>query len=492
MAEVYRNLIGGEWAPSKSGRTTPNINPADARVSLGDVPLSTQGEARAAVAAAHGAYRAWRAVPAPKRADVIYRVVRLLEERKELIARLLTQEEGKIYRESLGEVQKAINAVEFQAGEGRRLSGVARESELVKNAAFTRREPLGVVGLITPWNFPVAILAWKIAPALVAGNTVVLKPSELTPATAVEVVRCFVDAGLPPGVLNLVHGLGEEVGAAIVDAPEVRAVSFTGSDAVGRHIYRRCADRGVRAQCEMGGKNPIIVLADADVELAATATVQGAFGSTGQRCTATSRAIVHAAVADAFVAAVVRQMDRIVAGDPFDPATSMGPSVSAEQLERVLRYMEVGRGEATLVRGGGRLTEGALAHGYFPAPTLFDHVEPTARIAQEEIFGPVLSVLRVPSFDAAIEVANGVAYGLSSSLYTNDYARVFEYVDRIETGICHVNSPTMGGEAHLPFGGMKQTGIGGREMNEAAYEFFTELKTVYFDYTGVRRESNVY
>ena len=492
MGATWLNLIGGAWVPARSGRTLQNRNPADTDEVLGEAALSGPEDIRDAVDAARAAFPAWRRVPAPKRAEVVARACVLMAERRADIATWLSREEGKVHRESLGEVQKTLNTLEFQAGEGRRLSGVSRECELPQNYAFTRREPLGVVGLVTPWNFPVAIPAWKIAPALVAGNTVVLKPSELTPATACEVVRCFVDAGAPAGVVNLVHGLGADVGAALVSAPEVRAISFTGSTGVGQHIYREGAARGIRVQCEMGGKNPIIVLEDADLELAATATVQGAFGSTGQRCTATSRAIVQERVADAFVEKVLRQAAALRPGGPFEPESGMGPIVSEPQLEKVLHYISVGREEATLRCGGGRLTEGALARGLFVAPTLFDHVRRDHRIATEEIFGPVLSVLRVADFDEAIDVANGVPYGLSSSLYTNDYRRVFDYAERIETGICHVNSPTMGGEAHLPFGGMKQTGIGGREMNEEALEFFTELKTVYFDYTGARRSSNVY
>jgi aldehyde dehydrogenase (NAD+) len=456
------------------------------------VPCSSREEALSAVAAAQAAFSSWRKVPSPKRGDIVLRAWKIMEERKERIGRKLATEEGKILGEALGEVQKTLNVLEYLGGEGRRLSGVSRASELPSNYAYTRREPLGVVGLITPWNFPVAIPAWKIAPALVAGNTIVLKPSELTPETAIEVVQCFLDAGVPPGVLNLVHGMGEEVGAAIVEAPAVRAISFTGSTEVGKHIYAQGAARGIRVQCEMGGKNPIIVLEDADIEMAAAATVAGAFGSTGQRCTATSRAIVHNSIADVFVASVRRRMKDIVPGDPLVPETTMGPSVDSEQFERVCGYLEVGKGEATLLEGGHVLKDGALSDGYFVAPTLFDHVDRNARIAQEEIFGPVLSVIRVENFEEAIDVANDVAYGLSSSLYTNNYAQVFKYVEEIETGICHVNSPTMGGEAHMPFGGLKDTGIGGREVNEEALEFYTEIKTVYFDYTGASRTSNIY
>jgi len=492
MTRVYRNFIGGEWVESASGRTTPNLNPSNETEILGLVPLSTREEALEAIAAAKEAFKTWRKVPAPKRGDIVAKAARLIGERCDAIAESLTREEGKILKESKGEVQKAVNVVEYLAGEGRRLSGVSRESELPKNYAFTRREPLGVCGLITPWNFPVAIPAWKIAPAIVTGNTVVLKASEYTPETAEHVVQAFIDAGVPPGVVNLVHGLGDEAGSAIVESPDVAALSFTGSTRIGLQIYARGAARGVPVQCEMGGKNPIIVLEDGDVEMAAAAAVMGGFGSTGQRCTATSRAIVHNSIADQFVAAVKALIPTMIAGDPMIAATTLGPLVNSTQLERVLGYLEVGRSEADLVAGGHRLTDGDLANGYFVAPTLFDNVSPDHRIAKEEIFGPVISVLRVSSFEEAIAVANNVDYGLSSSIYTNNYARIFEYAEEIETGICHVNSPTIGGEAHLPFGGMKQTGIGGREMNEEAIEFYTELKTVYFDYTGAGRTSSVY
>ncbi|HIA03449.1 MAG TPA: aldehyde dehydrogenase family protein, partial [Myxococcales bacterium] len=431
---TYRNYIGGEWVESQSDRSIPNINPANLTQSWGDVPLSTEGEMKAAIASAHEAFKTWRRVPAPKRAQIVFDAWRIMGERKEKIGRLLTQEEGKILPESLGEVQKTLNILEYQAGEGRRLSGYSRESEMPRNYAYTRREPLGVVALITPWNFPVAIPAWKIAPAIIAGNTVVLKPSELTPATAEEVVKCFVDAGAPRGVINLVHGLGSEVGEVLINAPEVQAVSFTGSNAVGHHIYASAAKRGVRVQCEMGGKNPIIVLEDANLPLAIAATAKGAFGSTGQRCTATSRAIVQESIADRFVEGVLEQLHQITAGDPMDEGTSMGPSVSEAQLTKVLEYMEIGKGEAELKAGGYRLTEGDQANGLFPAPTLFDHVSPDARIATEEIFGPVLSVIRVKNFDEAMEVANNVEFGLSSSLYTNDYAKVMRYAEEAETG----------------------------------------------------------
>lgn len=491
---LHHNLIGGRWVPARSGRTLPNADPADTREVLGTLPASDGGDVQDAIAAAQAAFPAWRSTPAPRRADVLFRAVRIFERRRDELARALTREEGKILRESQGEVQKTINVLEFMAGEGRRMGGLTRQSELPNTFCYTRRDPLGVVGLVTPWNFPIAVPTWKIGPALVAGNTVVFKPSELTPWTSQLICEIFEEAGLPPGVLNLVHGTGPDAGQPLVDHPAIRAVSFTGSNPVGTAIARSCAARGAAAQCEMGGKNPIIVLADADLDLAAEGAAQGAFGSTGQRCTATSRAVVHASVADAFVEKVAAKLRAIRVGNGMDPASTIGPAVEKKQHRKVLSYVGIGREDgATLVAGGRDLrTEAGLEHGWFLEPALFDHVTPSMRIAQEEIFGPVLAVLRVATVEEAFEVANGVRYGLSSSIYTQDVARVFEYADRIETGILHVNSPTMGGEAHLPFGGVKDTGIGGREMNEEAIAFFSELKAVYVDYTGRRRDTNIY
>ncbi|MBI3272353.1 MAG: aldehyde dehydrogenase family protein [Planctomycetes bacterium] len=491
--ETYTNFIDGQWVPSQSGRFTDNVNPADTREKLGRVPLSTTAEARSAVEAAVRAFPKWRDTPAPVRGAIVAKAARLLEERKEEVARALTLEEGKLLREARGEVQKAVNIVEFLAGESRRLSGETVPSELPSNFAYTVKQPLGVVSLITPWNFPVCIPAWKIAPALVGGNTCLFKPATLTPWTATLLVRIFQDAGLPPGVLNLVIGSGGEVGEEFTTHPAVKAISFTGSNDVGTALYRNGARAMKKVQCEMGGKNPIVILADADLPLAVEATAQGAFGSTGQRCTATARAVVEAAVADRFVELLLERTKRFKVGNGMDPSVDMGPSVDEGQHKTVLSYIDIAKRDgAKLVLGGTRLSDGDLAHGFFTAPTIFDHVERSMRIAREEVFGPVLSVLRVKDFDEAVEVANDVPYGLTSSIYTNDAAKTFKFIDRIETGITHVNSPTMGGEAQLPFGGMKATGVGSREMGRVAMDFFTELKTVYVDYTGRKREGNLY
>jgi aldehyde dehydrogenase (NAD+) len=490
--KTYRNFVGGEWIGSESARSVPNVNPADTREVLGHVPLSTPEEARAAVAAAQAAFAGWRDTPAPVRGRILFQVQRLMDQEKEELARLLTREEGKTVKESMGEIQRTINILEYTAGEGRRLGGRTVPSELAHNFCYTLRQPLGVVVCVTPWNFPIAIPVWKIAPALLAGNTVVFKPATLTPETATAVVSIFERAGVPKGVLNMVLGSGGTVGNALVDHEHVRAVSFTGSNEVGAEIYGRVARRMIRLQAEMGGKNPVIVLADADLDLAVESTAQGAFGSTGQRCTATSRVVVDEVVADRFVEALVARAARVRVGNGLDAGADMGPAVDASQLETDLKYIDIGREEGTLVCGGRPLKDALLAHGHFVAPTVFDHVRPNARVAQEEIFGPVVSVIRVKGFEEAMAAANGVQFGLSSSIFTGDPAKLFRFVDHIETGIVHVNSGTPGGEAQMPFGGMKGTGLGPREQGETALEFFTEVKSVYIDYTGQARKGSLY
>jgi aldehyde dehydrogenase (NAD+) len=493
MSERYRNFIGGRWVASASSQSVPNLNPADTRDVLGEVPLSTADEANAAVAAAKAAFPAWRDTPAPVRGSLLFKVWALMDKEKEDLARLLTREEGKTVKESLGEIQRTINILEYVAAEGRRLGGQTLPSELPRNFCYTIRQPLGVVACITPWNFPVAIPIWKIAPALVSGNSVVFKPATLTPATASAVVSLFERAGLPGGVLNLVLGSGGSVGNALLAHEDVRAVSFTGSNEVGGEIYGRGAARMIRVQCEMGGKNPVVVMADADLELAVEATAQGAFGSTGQRCTATSRVVVEAEIADAFVERLAARAARVRVGNGAESGIDMGPAVDAAQLETDLRYVALGEREgARLVCGGKKPAGDGFGHGFFVEPTIFDHVTTSMRIAQEEIFGPVVSVIRVKSFEEALEAANAVRFGLAASIFTSDTTRVFRFVDGIEAGIVHVNSGTPGGEAQLPFGGTKATGVGPREQGVTAVEFFTELKSVYVDYTGTTRKTSVY
>ncbi len=491
--DTYRNFINGKWVDSASTRTASNINPANTDDVLGTVRQATRDEARAAVEAAANAFRGWRATPAPTRGRIVAQAARLLEENKEELAQILTREEGKTIAESRGELQRSINVAEFCAGEARRLNGETIPSELPLNFAYTIKQPIGVVACVTPWNFPVAIPVWKIAPALVAGNTVVFKPASITPATAVRITEIFEAAGIPPGVLNLVLGSGSEAGDEIVNHPAVKAISFTGSNDVGIRLYEQASRRGAKVQCEMGGKNPVVVLEDADMDLAVESTAQGAFGSSGQRCTATSRAVVVNEVADEFVSRMAKRAESMRLGPGADAQTEMGPSVDENQFKTVLSYVSVGREDgATLLCGGSRAEGAGLDKGYFVRPAVFDHVTPDMRIAREEIFGPVLSVLRVKDFDHAMEVANDCEYGLSSSIFTNDAARIFRFVDEIETGMTHVNSPTTGGEAHVPFGGIKGTGIGDREQGSTALDFYTDLKVVYVDYTGRKREGNLY
>ncbi|HJR61516.1 MAG TPA: aldehyde dehydrogenase family protein [Vicinamibacterales bacterium] len=490
---TLKNFIGGQWTDSQSGRRVPDLNPADTSEVLAEAPSSTAAEAAAACDAAARAFEGWRRTPAPVRGQILYRVQRMMEDRRQPLAEALTREEGKTLGESRGEVQRAINVIEFFAGEARRITGDTIPSELPNNFCYTVKQPVGPVAVITPWNFPVAIPVWKIAPALVSGNTVVFKPASLTPLTAALIVEIFEACGLPPGVLNLIYGGGREVGDTIVRHPAIQAVSFTGSNDVGVGLYSAAAARGIKCQCEMGGKNPIVILADADLELAVESTIQGAFGSTGQRCTATSRAVVEETIANEFVERLQARAASLVMGNGLDPNTNIGPSVDGTQLETVLEYVGIGRQEgARLVRGGGRLSDNGRERGFFVEPTIFDRVDPGMRIAQEEIFGPVLAVIRAPDAKSALETANGVKFGLSASIYTNDVASMFRFVDELEAGIIHVNSPTVGGEAHIPFGGMKATGVGLREMGSVAIDFYTELKVVYVDYTGGKRSGNLY
>ena len=491
--DTYRNYIDGKWIESTSTRSIQNVNPANIDDVIGTIRQATRAEAKAAVDAAAENFATWRATPAPTRGRIVGRAARLLEEHKEDLAQLLTREEGKTIAESRGELQRSINVADFCAGEARRLNGETIQSELPANFAYTLKQPLGVVACVTPWNFPVAIPVWKIAPALVAGNTVVFKPASLTPATAVRIVDLFEAAGLPPGVLNLVLGSGSEAGDEIINHPAVKAISFTGSNQVGIRLYEQASRRGAKVQCEMGGKNPVVVLEDADLELAVESTAQGAFGSSGQRCTATSRAVVVNKVADEFVDRIAKRAASMRIGNGADPTTEMGPSVDESQFNTVLSYIDIGREDgATLVYGGQRAQGEELNKGYFVQPTVFDRVTPDMRIAREEIFGPVLSVLRVNDFEEAMHVANDCEYGLSSSIFSNDATRIFRFVDEIETGMTHINSPTTGGEAHVPFGGTKGTGIGDREQGSTALDFYTELKVVYVDYTGRKREGNLY
>jgi aldehyde dehydrogenase (NAD+) len=489
----YRNYINGRWLESISDKSVPNINPANTDDILGHAPQSTREEARAAIEAAQAAFPDWRNTSAIARGRIIAKVIGLCYKYKEEIARTMTHEEGKILKESIGEVQKSINLLEYYTGQAFRIEGRTYPSEMPNTFVYTIRQPLGVVSCITPWNFPFCVPVWKIAPALVTGNTVVFKAASSTPGCAELLVKVFEEAGLPRGVLNLVYGSGSVVGDEFVNNAAIRAVSFTGSCEVGGEVAKQAAAHLAKATCEMGGKNPVVVMDDADLDLAAEGTVQGAFGSTGQRCTATSRVILHQAIAGKFLDKLIDRVKKIKVGDGFEEDVIMGPVVDKAQFETDLRYIEIAKKEgcACLV-GGEALTEGKLAKGYFLAPTVFDNVTPYGTLAQEEVFGPVLAVLRVSNFEEAMSVANDVKFGHTCSIYTSDANQVMRFTDRIEAGMVHINQPTIGGEAQLPFGGIKATGYGNREMSEEGLNFFTELKTVFYDYTGTKRQTNIY
>ncbi|MGH9803711.1 MAG: aldehyde dehydrogenase family protein, partial [Candidatus Acidiferrales bacterium] len=428
-ATVCPNYVDGKWVESRSGKKLMRSNPADHNDVVGFAPLSSREEIREAIAAAKRALPAWRETPAPVRGKMVMRAAQILEARRDEIARLMTREEGKSVSEAMGELLRTINILEYSAGDARRLTGETLPSELPKNFSYTIRQPLGVVGLITPWNFPIAVPVWKIAPALVCGCTLVWKPSELTPFTSRAVMELFIEAGIPAGVFNMVNGAGEEVGDELVEHPDVRGISFTGSCEVGSLIYAKGARQMKKIQCEMGGKNPVVVLEDADLELAATSTIMGAFGSTGQRCTATSRVIVQESIADKFAAMLVERATKLKVGNGAEPGTNVGPSVDENQFNKVQEYLAIGKKEGNLLCGGERLRGGAYDNGFFTAPTIFDHIKPGARLAQEEVFGPVLSLIRVKDFEEALAVANNVRFGLACSVFTTDANRVFQFAE---------------------------------------------------------------
>ncbi len=492
MADQYKNFIDGQWLTARSAKTFENRNPANRDDLIGLFPASSAEDVDAAVRAAKRAFNAWRLVPAPKRGELLYRVGELLRKYKEEIARGMTREMGKVLKETRGDVQEGIDTAFYVAGEGRRLFGETTPAELPNKFAMSVRMPVGVCALITPWNFPMAIPTWKMFPALLCGNTVVLKPAEDTPHTATRLVEILTEAGIPPGVVNLLHGRGEEVGAALVRHPGVQLVSFTGSAVVGREIASACGQNLKRVSLELGGKNAQIVMEDADLELAVEGALWGAFGTTGQRCTATSRLIVHRDVVKAMTDALVARAEKIKIGDGLDESVDMGPLINQPAREKVLRYIDVGRQEGARLRiGGGVHDAGACAKGHFFQPTIFDQVKPSMRIAQEEIFGPVLSIIEVKSFDEAVEVMNGTPYGLSSSIYTKDVGRVFQAMRDIEAGITYINGPTIGAEVHLPFGGVKDTGNGHREAGTTVYDIFTEWKSIYVDYSGKLQKAQI-
>jgi aldehyde dehydrogenase (NAD+) len=479
----FQNFIGGQWTGAASGRTFETRNPAATDDVVGVYPKGDAGDARQAIDAARAAQPKWAAVPAPKRGEILYRAANLLEARADAVAREMTREEGKTLPEARGEVARAVNILRFFGGEGARLSGDNTPSERERVLVQTYRRPLGVVGLITPWNFPIAIPAWKVAPALVAGNGVVLKPSDLAPLCAVRLVEVLDEAGVTKGAINLVTGPGSAVGHEIVSNLYVRAISFTGSEATGSGIAVEAAKRRARVQLEMGGKNPTIVLRDADVQDAVNVVVNAAFFSTGQRCTATSRVIVEAPILEPFTAALVERTRSLKVGNGLEPGIEVGPSVDERQLSTVLEYVGIGRGEGADLRvGGERLSGGAFAKGWFSSPAVLAGVGPSMRVAQEEIFGPVLAVMPAADLDEAVEIANGVRFGLSAGICTRSLSSAFEFIQRVDAGLVMVNLPSAGVEYHVPFGGSKASSMGMREQGTVAMDFYTELKTAYLKY----------
>lgn len=485
MTRDFGNFINGEWVDAASGETFESRNPADRTEVLGSFARSKATDVDRAVQAAVDAYPSWMMTPAPTRADYLLRVALLLEERKEELSEVMTREMGKTLKESRADVQEGIDFAHYMAGEGRRFFGQTVPAELPNKFYMTVRHPIGPVGLITPWNFPIAIPLWKIAPALVAGCTAVFKPAEDTPLCAALLVDMFHEVGLPPGVLNLVNGIGEEAGAALVDHPELRAISFTGSLDVGRMINEKCARAMKRCSLELGSKNALIVMPDAQLDLAVEASAWGAFATSGQRCTATSRLIVHEDIRADFTEKLLDRVEGMKVGNGLDPDVELAPVINEQQKNRVLEYIQVGQQEgAKLLTGGEELKGDEYANGYFVSPTVFDDMTGDMRIAKEEIFGPVTGIMRVDSVEEAIKIANGTQYGLSCAIYTHDITNVFKAVQQLEFGVVYVNAPTIGAEIQVPFGGMKSTGNGHREAGPQSFDEFTEWKTVGVDFSG--------
>ncbi|MGE5818039.1 MAG: aldehyde dehydrogenase family protein [Deltaproteobacteria bacterium] len=476
------SYINGKWVQPKSSRLVRNTNPADLEI-IAEFPAATADDVHHAIEAAQAGFKVWKKTPGPERGRVLWRAADIARRRADEIAQTLTREEGKVLKEAKGEVMKGISLLEFYAGEGFRMHGKTLPSEARDTFTYTIRRPLGVVGLIAPWNFPWAIPVWKSAPALAAGNAVILKPAELTPATSTLLTEIYEEAGVPPGVFNMLVGSGSVVGEAMVHSPVLRAVSFTGSNEVGGALYAKAAQRGAKVTCEMGGKNAVIVMPDADLDKAAIAIHGGAFGSTGQRCTATSRVIAAPSIKDALLERLVEGAKKIKVGSGLDETVDMGPAVDQNQFKTDLDYIKIGQQEgARLVLGGNRPAH--LSKGYFVEPTIFDNVTPNMRIFKEEIFGPVLSISTAKNLEEALAFANGVEYGLTTSIFSENIDTIMNFVEEVETGMVHVNEPTIGGEAQLPFGGTKATGVGEREMAEEGLNFFTELKTVFINFSG--------
>ena len=492
-AKTYHNYIGGEWVKSSSGEWFENVNPADTSDVIGRFPLSNADDVNQAVDAAKKAASKWRLTPAPKRAELLFRLGEILRENKDRYTRDMTREMGKVTKEAGGDVQEAIDCTYYTAGEGRRLHGFTTPAEMPSKFAMCVRQPVGLCGLITPFNFPMAIPSWKLIPALVCGNTVVLKSGEDVPLSSLNLVKACEEAGIPKGVVNLINGHGADVGSTLVSHPDVRLISFTGSTDTGRIIAEQCARDNKIVSLEMGGKNAIIVMDDADIDNAVEGSLWGAFGTSGQRCTASSRLVVHKKVYKQFVTKLVEKTKKLRVGNGLDAKTEVGPVIHEDAMNNILRYIEIGQNEdkATLACGGNRLTKGDYKKGWFIEPTVFSDVAPNHRIAQEEIFGPVTSVIPFSTLDEAIEIVNGVKYGLSSAIYTQNVNNSFYAMQELYTGICYVNSATIGAEVHLPFGGTKGTGNGHREAGTQVLDIFTEWKSLYIDYSGKLQRAQI-
>ncbi|HEX5707447.1 MAG TPA: aldehyde dehydrogenase family protein [Pyrinomonadaceae bacterium] len=492
-AQTYKNYIGGEWVASSSGEWFDNTNPADTRDCVGRFPVSTREDVDRAVASAAESAERWRKIPAPRRAEILFRLGEILIRNKERFTADMTREMGKVTREAGGDVQEAIDCTYYTAGEGRRLHGFTTPAEMPDKFAMCVRQPVGLCGLITPWNFPMAIPSWKLIPALVCGNSVVIKPAEDTPLSTYNLIKACEEAGIPKGVVNMVTGYGETVGAGLTEHPSVRLISFTGSTETGRLVASACAERNAICSLEMGGKNVIMVMEDADLDLAVEGALWGAFGTSGQRCTASSRIVVHKKVYKRFAQKLVDGAKGLRVGNGADAKTDVGPVINADAVHKILKYIEIGQREdgATLACGGNRLERGEHAHGFFIEPTVFTNVAPQMRIAQEEIFGPVTALIPADSLEEAVSIGNGVRYGLSASIYTSDVNRAFRAMNDLYTGIFYVNSSTIGAEVHLPFGGTKGTGNGHREAGTQVLDIFTEWKSVYVDYSGKLQRAQI-
>lgn len=491
---TFGNYIAGRFVKPKSGEYIENRNPADTREVVGVFPASNADDVDAAVQAASAAYPKWKATPAPKRAEILYKLGQILLDYKESFANEMTREMGKVLKETRGDVQEAIDMTFYTAGEGRRLHGYTTPSELPDKLAMCVRQPLGVCGLITPWNFPMAIPSWKMMPALICGNTLVIKPAEDTPLSTYNLVKAMEEAGLPAGVVNIVAGVGANSGAPLTEHPGVRLVSFTGSTATGRAVATKAAQHDKICSLEMGGKNVIMVMEDADLDLAAEGAVWGAFGTSGQRCTAASRIVAHKKIYKKFVEKLTERAKTLRIGNGLNAKVEMGPVINQAAVDKILSYIGIGQNEdgAKLHLGGNRLDKGEYKHGYFIEPTIFTDVAPQMRIAQEEIFGPVLSIIPCNNLDEAIEIGNGVKYGLSASIYTQDVNRAFKAMEQMNTGIFYVNSSTIGAEVHLPFGGTKGTGNGHREgAMISSLDIFSEWKSIYVDYSGKLQKAQI-